>query len=146
MPDRKRHPAHHRPRIDPARVAALRQALTAALDAGGGEAFLYRSAGEHLKRAVEGLNHFGATGNTLVLRDSIVAGLALLQLALQARRLDGHEQLVDSNKTTVTLDAATAELVENAARSGGVTAAEVVRRAVAFYAGPILGALAEAQK
>ena len=136
----------HRPRVDPAHVSALRLALSSALDQAVGEAFTCMPARQHLQRATEGLTRFASGGNVLALRDAAVSVLSLLELALRARRLDGHEQLAEGVDRTITLDPESMALVENAARSGGVTAAEVVRRAVAFDAGPILGALAEAQK
>jgi len=97
---------------DPARIGALRHALHEVL-ASGSDAFLYRSGGENLQRAVEGLNHFGATGNTLVLRDSIVAGLALLEIVLRhARGTVSAQRLVESSAVAIVLDAETRSLSE----------------------------------
>lgn len=123
------------------RLIELARALAAVAD--GSDIFLYRTGRENLQRAMAELAHFAATANVGALADAARATLAVLELVLRRPRGGVSARLVEGNDRTVTLDVTTAELVESAARSAGVTAAEVVQRAARFYCGSILEALAE---
>ncbi len=118
----------------------LRRALTALLAQRFSNALLASCGARHLDHAQAGLERFRARGDLSALRTAALSTVMLLELALRRPgfRVAARE---GSGGMLLELDAATAELANDAAARFGLSVETLIARSVVFYAGDILSAI-----